>query len=216
MRTSFAAGVLALFMTATSVFGGYMVTQTAAPGFPPLNGPYITFDEPNVPTGFVGDPFTFYQNSDDVIFTSGNGLLVVAPNVAATGGLGSGNQLEGGFQVNMTFTQPVDALTFQGWATGSANPPFGGWSVVVRDQNGNSVFQTLGNPGVPFGGAGNEWFNVRADGGDNFWGVTFFNGAFNSFSSYVDNVNFRVVPEPNALGLGLLASLAGLAFRRRR
>ncbi len=220
MRTSFAAGVLALAMTATSAFGGYVITQTAAPDSPPLSGPYITFDEPNVPTGDVGDPFTFYQASDDLVFGSFEGGIEpygIDAFPAETGG-GSGNQIMGFFRLRMTFTKPVDAVTFQGWASGSPSFPFGGINVFVGSNRTSDfdpfVAQYTGV--APFGGVGNEWFNVRADGGDTFDEIIFFNGAFNSFSQFIDNVNYRIVPEPHALGLGMLASLAGLAFRRRR
>ena len=50
---------------------------------------------------------------------------------------------------------------------------------------------------APFGGVGDEWFNVVATNGDAFDEVRFFNGAFSSFNSYVDNISLSARSEGN-------------------
>ena len=176
----------------------------------------ITFDEPGVPTGAPTDPFDHYLASDGVYFTSGSGFLVADDwdtLEGIDGGEGDGNQLAGGFSVRMVFDHDVSALNFQGWAQGNPAPPFGGINVLLF--NDGAQVGAYNGTFAPFGGAGDEWFNVVADGGDVFDEVRFFNPAFNSFAAYVDNISWDVaaVPAPGAFAL---LGMAGLAARRRR
>jgi hypothetical protein len=116
----------------------------------------------------------------------------------------------------MLFEQDLTALSFQGWADGSPSFPFGGINVfLINDGDEQNPVATYGGT-APFGGAGDEWFNIVADGGDVFDEVRFFNGAFNSRFSYVDNLTFNTVPEPQTFGLMGIAMLVLLAVRRSR
>jgi hypothetical protein len=211
MRFFALATAAAITLPAATALGSYTITQTLDPG-PVYAGHSVTFDEPGVPTGVPIDPFDFYQLSDGITFVSGNGFLVADDWDALDGidgGLGMGNQLNGGFSVNMLFDDPIKEISWQGWANGSPSPPLGGINVRVY-LNDVQVASYLGV--APFGGVGDEWFNVVADGGDTFDRVSFYNGAFSSFNSYVDNLSWNV-PAPGAFAL---LGVAGLFGRRRR
>ncbi|MHC5114302.1 MAG: dockerin type I domain-containing protein [Planctomycetota bacterium] len=173
-----------------TAFGGYTITQSPTPDNV-YSGHSITFDDAGVPVGVSEDPWTHYQASDGIWFTSGNGFMVADDWDALAGidaGQGDGNQLTGGFSVRMHFDAPIQELSWQGWADGSPAPPFGGINVFVFSEG----VQVAAYSGFsPFGGAGDEWFNVVADGEDTFDEIVFFNGAFSSFQSYVDNVTFN-------------------------
>jgi hypothetical protein len=213
MRLTIAGFATGIALIAGSAQGGYTITQTFDPG-PVYTGHEITFDDPGVPVGVVMDPWTFYQASDGISFTSGNGFLVADDWDALEGidgGEGDGNQLNGGFSVRMLFDTDVTELSWQGWANGSPAPPLGGINVFLFKDD----VQVAGYTGIaPFAGVGDEWFNVVADGGDTFDEVRFFNGAFSSFNSYVDNITYNTVPGPGVLALLGLAGLCGT--RRRR
>jgi hypothetical protein len=205
--------IAAIGLAGGTAFGGYTITQSSTPG-PVYTDHSVTFDEPGVPVGVVMDPFDYYLASDGVYFTSGNGFLMAEDWDALegiAGGTGEGNQLNGGFNINMYFDHDVTELSFRGWANGSPSFPFGG--IIVRLFNDG--VEVASYDGIaPFGGVGDEWFNAVADGGDAFDQVLFFNPAFNSFNSYVDNLTWNQVPAPGALALIGVAGLLG--GRRRR
>ena len=200
-------------MTTGAALGDYTVTQTNTSSAT-YTDHSINFDEAGVPVGVAMDPFDFYQASDGISFSSGSGFLVAEDWDALEGidgGDGDGNQLNGGFSVRMLFDEAISELSFQGWANGSPSPPFGGINVLLF-LDGAQVGGYTGT--AAFGGIGDEWFNVVATGGDTFDEVRFFNGAFSSFNSYVDNITFNDVPAPGAVALLGLAGLCG--SRRRR
>ncbi|MHC5026565.1 MAG: PEP-CTERM sorting domain-containing protein [Planctomycetota bacterium] len=197
----------------TPALADFVVTQSSDPA-PTYAGHSVTFDEDDVPIGVNMDPFDFYAASDGISFTSGSGFLV-AENWDAlegiAGGTGDGNSLNGGFSVRMLFDTPVNEISWQGWANGSPSPPLGGINVVLFSEG----VQVGAYSGVaPFAGPDNSWFNVVATGGDSFDEIRFFNGAFNSFNSYVDNISYNNVPAPGALAL--LGAAAFMGGRRRR
>lgn len=212
MRLNLLVTTLALALATSSAFGAYTITQgTSAPTY----GTTITFDEPGVPVGENIDPFTYYAD-DGITFSSGAGFVMVSDYDATefiAGGNGDGNQIGTGFSLVMLFEDGATEASWQGWAPGSPNPPFGGINVFLLN-DGEQVGDYSGSS--PFGGVGDEWFNVTTSDGDTFDEIRFFNGAFNSFNTYADNVSFNVVPEPSSLVLCGLASLVGLALRRRR
>ncbi len=201
-------------VASSSLFADFMITQSDTQTV--YDGASVNFEDPGVPIGESLDPFTFYQASDGISFRSGNGFLVAdtwddldgIDGGASPGGI----QLAGGFNVTMQFDQDVTELSWQGWASGSPSFPFGGINVFLFN-DGEEVASYFGEF-APFGGVGDEWFDVVATDGDSFDEVRFFNPAFNSFTSYVDNITFNAVPEPGAFGLLAIAGLA--ALRRRR
>jgi hypothetical protein len=199
-------------LMSSSLFADFMITQSDTETA--YTGNSVDFED--APTGVNMDPFDFYQASNGITFTSGNGFMV-ASNWDDTDGIDGGAspggiQLAGGFQVNMQFEQDVTELSWQGWADGQPAFPFGGINVFVFN-DGVEVAAYFGDF-APFGGVGDEWFNVVATGGDSFDEIRFFNPSFQSFSAYVDNISFNNVPEPGTFGL---LSIVGLVvFRRRR
>lgn len=198
---------------ATHAQAAITITQQATPT--PTYSNLITFDEPGVPVGVNADPFIHYQSSLGISFTSGNGGMSVNDFdtlLGIDGGQGDGNQLNGGFGITMWLDSAATSASWQGWADGSRNPPFGGIVVFVYN-NGVEVGNYSGVS--PYGGIGDEWFNVVATDGDQFDQIVFFNGAFNSFNSYVDNVSWNAVPAPGALALFGAAGLVGARRKRR-
>ena len=191
-----------------------VVTQTPESG-PVYTDHSIDFNEPGVPVGVPMDPFTFYQASDGISFGSGNGFTMVEDwdtLEGIAGGEGMGNQLAGGFSVRMMFDTPINEISWQGWADGNPAPPFGGINVILKRDGAELAFYS----GVAaFGGIGDEWFNVTSSGdSEAFDEIVFFNGAFSSFTSYVDTISWsNPVPAPGAMAL---LGIAGLIGRRRR
>lgn len=208
--TTFAAVTAAVVLTAGAHAA---ITITQGSSAPTYTDHDVNFDEAGAPTGAVGDPFTYYQGSDGISFGSGNGFLGVEDwdtLEGIDGGEGDGNQLAGGFSVRMLFDEDINEISWQGWANGSAAPPFGGINVFVFKDD----VQIASYTGIsPFGGVGDEWFNISGDEG--FDEIRFFNGAFNSFTTFVDNISWsNPIPAPGAIALFGLAGLAGT--RRRR
>ncbi|MCP3903224.1 MAG: hypothetical protein GY715_06260 [Planctomycetes bacterium] len=212
MKVTIVAAAAAITLTAGHAWGAYTISQgdTAFTEY----GQTIDFDEAGVPTGVpLPDPWDFYLASDGVEIRSGNGSLIVDDwdtLGGIAGGTGDGAQIQGGFNVALLFDGDTTEASWQGWADGSG-PPFGGMNVSLYD-DGVQVATYTG--AVPFGTDVGSYFNVVADGGDKFDEIRFFNGAFNSFFTYMDNVSFTApVPAPGALAL---LGLAGLCGRRRR
>jgi len=198
--------------TSSAAFADYTITQSSTQT--QYAGHFITFDEPGVPTGATVDPLLFYQASDGIVFSSNSPPSLIVDDWDAldgiAGGNGTGNSIQGGFGIRLNFDTPIVELDFQGWAPGSPAPPFGGINVLLF-LGGDQVGSYSGIS--PFGTDVDSWFNIVATGGDTFDEVVFFNGAFNSFSSYMDNVSWNV-PAPGALALLGVAGLFGI--RRRR
>jgi hypothetical protein len=63
-----------------------------------------------------------------------------------------------------------------------------------------------------WGGIGDTWFDITADGGDVFDEVRILGWGF-SPTTYADNLSWDVVPGPGSLAL---LAVAGLVSRRRR
>ncbi|MHC5113849.1 MAG: hypothetical protein ACYTGP_05415 [Planctomycetota bacterium] len=189
------AAAAALTFTAGNAWGTFTITQGDAP-FPEY-AQTIDFDEPGVPAGVpLGSPWEFYTDSDGITFTSGNGFLAVDDwdtLAGIAGGTGDGAELAGGFSVRMVFDGDVTEASWQGWADGSPGFPFGGINVFLFDDG----VQVATYSGVAsFGTTIGSYFNVVADGGDKFDEIRFFNGAFNSFTTYVDNLSFSTPVGP--------------------
>lgn len=207
------AALLILAMCATTGYADYLFTQGSS---------QVAYSDHNIdfedaPTGVSMDPFDFYQASDGVTFASGSGFLVAEAwddLEGIDGGESPGGiQLNGGFGISILFDKDVAQASWQGWANGNPSPPLGGINVFLFNDGGQVAFYS----GIsPFGGVGDEWFSVEATDGDTFDEVRFFNGAFNSFNSYIDNVTFNdlaPIPEPAS---ALIVSLAGLCLLRRQ
>ncbi|MHC5113847.1 MAG: hypothetical protein ACYTGP_05405 [Planctomycetota bacterium] len=211
MKVSIVASAAAITLTAGSAFGAYNITQSDTSQA--TYGTFVDMDEPGMPQGVpLGAPYAHPNGS--ISFNSGNGYLEANDwdtMAGIAGGAGDGAQLAGGFSVWMLFDSDITEINFQAWADGSPSPPFGGMNIALFNDGAQVGFYS----GVAaFGTEIGSWFNVTADGGDAFDEVRAFNGAFNSFTTYVDNVSYNApLPAPGALAL---LGIAGLVGRRRR
>jgi len=172
----------------------------------------LDFDEPGGPAGinvpnnsWSGPPW----NIPD--FSSGDiAANFVGDNSGATGQ--GTNSYFGPFGVFIDFGQDLTEMSFQGWDNGGPSTPFGGGAAVVAFNDGVDI----GILGVTpaWGGVGDSWFDITTTGDTVFDRVAFLGFAMVSPQSVVDNLSWNVVPEPAALSLLAMGSLALL--RRRR
>jgi len=191
----------------TSAMGAITVTQGAAQN---AFGDYsITFDEPGVPTG-VALPTNFYQGSHGVTITPGQANTGGVDDWTTINGFPTGTGLAylGPNGVSFAFDYSVTGFDFQVLDPSGPGGPFGGGARIDLFDNGSNVGSLFFTPA--WGGAGDEWFHVIADGGDSFDTVQVQGFGFPP-TTYVDNATWT--PAPGSLAL---LGFAGMAMRRRR
>jgi uncharacterized protein (TIGR03382 family) len=211
-----AIAALSVLSVSTPAFAGYVVTQTlAAPT--QYTEKTANFDEA---FAFVGaqNPYTSYSSINGLTVEGLNGGCATGNWNALhnmNGGFGSlGNSIYGGLGISLKFNKDIDALSFQGWADGSSGFQ-AGMSVFIKNdgvQVGNAFFASS----VAFGSNANlekSWYNVTGTDGAYFDEIVFYNAAFNSFTTYADNLSWENIPAPGAMAL---LGLAGAVARRRR
>lgn len=189
--------------------GGYSMTQgTSAPTYSST----LNFDEVGGPTGvgLASDSWTSYGIAD---LTSGDSIQVVADATTTPGygWLGTGNSFTGNFGVFITFADDVDAMSIQVWDPSGPPSFFGGGLGIFVFSDGVDVSDFF-DIEPAWGGIGDEWFNIVADGGMTFDEVRILGYGFTP-TTYVDNLSWNTVPAPSSfalLGLGAVVS------RRRR
>ena len=191
----------------TSAMGAITITQ--GPAQQAFIDYEINFDEPGVPTG-VTLPTNFYQGSHGATIT---------PGQAGTGGVydwstylgfptGTGLSYLGPNGVTFVFDYAVTGLDLQMLDPAGPGGPFGGGARIDLFDNGSTVGSLFFGPA--WGGTGDEWLHVIADGGDSFDSFTV-QGFGNPPTTYIDNVTWT--PAPGSLAL---LGFAGMAMRRRR
>jgi hypothetical protein len=195
-------------LVSTSVFGGYLVEQ--GPSAPTYTDYALDFDEPGGPTGMV--PPDAWLGTHNLIIDSGVGG---GGEVAAFGDLlgwdlGDENSWKGPYGGFMTFQEDLTGMSLEVWDPSGPEEPWGGGMSVYLFNDGIEVAFNFFD--APWGGEGDTWLNLVADGGDVFdevrilgWGMI--------PETYMDNMSWDVVPSPG--GLAIMA-LAGLAARGRR
>ncbi len=197
----------AVFTGAPAIAGYTVVQGTSAPAY----AAGINFDEVGAPTG-VGlspDSWTAWGVTE---LLAGDGNQVVGDFSTAPGQswLGTGNSFYGNFGVFMKLDTDVDAMSLQAWDPSGPPSPFGGGMAVVIFDDGVEVASAFVEPA--WGGIGQEWFNITADGGMVFDEIRVLGFGFGP-TTYVDNITWNAVPAPASASL---LGLCALAARRRR
>ncbi|MCK6478008.1 MAG: hypothetical protein L6Q35_14385 [Phycisphaerales bacterium] len=184
------------------------VTQGASA---PTYATTLNFDEVGGPTGEVmGSEWSAIGLSSLI---GGAGVQVV--NQFNTGPgmfwLGEGNAFGAPWGAFMTFSNDLTAFSCQYWDTSGPATMMGGGAIVVALSNGVEV-GSLFITDPAWGGVGDTWVNIVADGGSTFDEIRLVGFGFFP-EAYADNMSWDAVPAP--AGAALLG-LGGLAMARRR
>ena len=203
-KTSMAIIGIAAAAIATPAMGAITITQGASA---PTYATGIDFDA-GEPVGPTAD--TYWQGTHGVVLASGEGG---GPNIDDWGttfgfGIGSGNSGFVNFGMFLTFDNAQNAMSFRYYDPSGAPSPFGGGSLISVWNDGAEV-ATYGFTAA-WGGVGDEWINIVADGGMEFDEVRALGFGFDS-TSMIDDLSWA--PAPGSLAL---LGLGGIAVRRRR
>jgi hypothetical protein len=196
-------------LVATPALGGYNVSlsDTATT----YSGYTLNFDEVGGPTGNVGADA--WLASHGMILDSGVGGGGNVDDWAALQGwpLGDGLSWVGPFGAFMTFDYDLTGFAAQHWDPSGTGGPFGGgFAVVIFDDGIEKGFHFFD---AAWGGIGDTWVDISADGGDVFDEVRIL--GFGSIpETYLDNMSWDQVPAPGSLAL--LTVAGAVASRRRR
>ncbi|MHC5007237.1 MAG: hypothetical protein ACYTGF_07770 [Planctomycetota bacterium] len=206
MQTTIAA--MTIVAASGPAWAGYAITQ--GPTAPTYTGKTLNFDEPGGPTGFVTTDA--WLASHGLTIDAGDGVPQVDDWATITGQpwLGNVNSFYGNFGVFMTFESDLSAMSLEVWDPSGPPGPFGGGLAVYMFDNGVEVASSFVTPA--WGGIGDTWFDITADGGDVFDEVRILGWGFTP-TTYADNMSWDVVPGPGSLAL---LAVAGLVSRRRR
>lgn len=205
-RTRFVAMALVAGMTCQA-FGSYTISQGSSA---PTYGTTLNFDEVGGPTGATA--LDAWQSSHGVTeMQAGDGAPFVADfTTGPEPWIGTGNAFFGNFGVFMKFDNNLTEMSLEVWDPAGPPGPFGGGMGVFLFDDGVEVGNYFGEPA--WGGLGDSWVNIVADGGMVFDEVRVLGYGFPN-TTYADNLSWNVVPEPTSL---LLIGLGGLALLRRR
>lgn len=204
--TAMAAAILTAAVGAPAL-GGYTTTQ--GPTAPTYTDWTLNFDEPGGPTGVVST--TAWLASHGLTIDAGDLVPQVDDfaTLTAQPWLGTDNSFYGNFGVFMTFENDLDALSLQVWDPSGPPSPFGGGLYVYLFKDNVQVAFSEHTPA--WGGVGDTWFDITADGGDSFDEVRILGFGFFP-TTYVDNLSWNQVPGPGGLAFMGLA----VVLRRRR
>ncbi|MCA9280700.1 MAG: hypothetical protein H6812_13590 [Phycisphaeraceae bacterium] len=193
---------------APTAMASYNTALTAAAA--PTYSTTLNFDEVGGPTGVVAPNSWAGIGLADM--QAGDSTPFVGDNDTPNGGwgLGTGNSFYGAFGVFMTFSTDLDALSLQVWDPSGAPSPIGGGAVAFTYNDGVEVSNFAFEPA--WGGLGDTWLNITADGGMVFDEVRILGFGFFP-TTVVDNLSWNAVPTPASAAL---MGVAGLASARRR
>jgi len=195
---------IAAAAVATPAMAAISITQGVSA---PTYATGINFDS-GEPTGGVAA--NYWQGTHGIVINAGVGG---GPNIddwttilgAPAGTANSGRVDFGAF---MTFDSPQTAISFRYWDPSGDPSPFGGGSIVAVKKDGAEI-ATLSMTAA-WGGVGDEWYSIIADGGMDFDEIVVLGYGFDS-TSIIDDISWT--PAPGSLAL---LGFAGVALRRRR
>ena len=168
----------------------------------------LNFDEVGGPVGTV--PADAWSSIGLASITNGDGSTVVGNNDQGWG-VNDGNSFYGIWGVFMNFSTDLNGFSAQIWDPSGPSTPFGGGAAVFAYDNGVEVFAEAFSPA--WGGLGDEWVNLVADGGSQFDEIRILGFGFFP-TTMMDNVSWSEVPAPGAATV--VACLGLGALRRRR
>lgn len=208
MKMATLIGLAAVAGSAHAALATYTITQSGSPA--PTYATTLTFDEVGGPTGTV--PTNSWSGIGLENIIAGDSGSFVGDNDTPNGGwgLGTGNSFWGPFGVFMNFNTDLDAMSLQVWDPSGAPSPFGGGAAIALLDDGVEVGSLFFEPA--WGGLGDSWFNITADGGMVFDEVRVLGFGFFP-TTVVDNLSWNAVPTPASAAL---LGMAGLASARRR
>jgi hypothetical protein len=166
----------------------------------------LNFDELGGPTGVVAT--NSWAALGLAVMDAGDGTPIV--DDFAQPWIGTDNAFFGNFGVFMTFDTGMSNLSGQFWDPSGAPSPFGGGLLVSVWNDGAEVANSIVTPS--WGGVGDEWIDISADGGMEFDEVRVLGFGFDP-TTYADNLSWSV---PSPSGVALLAFGGAVGFRRRR
>ncbi len=178
---------------------------TSAPAHPTT----LNFDEPGTPTGTV--PTNTWSSIGLSELQAGDSNPVVG-NHDQGWGINDGNSFYGNFGVFMTFDSDLDAFSAQVWDPSGPPGPFGGGVGVFVFDDGVEVGSHFYEPA--WGGIGNDWISIAADGGSSFDEVRILGYGFFP-TTYMDNASWNAVPAPGTITAIAAIGLGGVMRRRR-
>ena len=198
-------GTLAL--VAGSAMGSIAITQGASGT---TYSTTLDFDEVGGPTGpgIANNAWAGVGISD---MAAGDGNNFVGDNAALFGPwIGTGNSFFGNFGIFMTFDS--DLTNFSGQVWDPSGPPslFGGGLGVFVFNDGVQVADLILEPS--WGGVGDEWIDISADGGMVFDEIRLVGFGFDP-TTFADNLSWNAVPAPSSMAL---LGLSGFVASRRR
>jgi hypothetical protein len=208
MKVQTTIAAMAIAAASGPAWAGYTVTQ--GPTAPTYTSQTLNFDEPGGPVGIVTPDA--WLATHGLTIQAGDGTPWVDDWATITGQpwLGDNNSFFGNFGVFMTFESDLDGLAIEVWDPSGPPSPFGGGLYVYIFNDGVQVAVTEHTPA--WGGIGDTWYDITADGGDVFDEVRILGFGFTP-TTYADNLSWNIVPAPGSLAL---LAVAGLAARRRR
>ncbi|MBO6512642.1 MAG: hypothetical protein JJ974_01585 [Phycisphaerales bacterium] len=201
--------------TATAILGTLAFTVGSALGTVTVSqgssgttyGTTLNFDEVSGPTG-PGIANNAWAGIGLADMSSGDGNNVVDDFVEPW--IGTDNAFFGNFGVFMTFDSDLTNFSAQVWDPSGPPGPIGGGVGIFVFNDGAEVANSFIT--ASWGGVGDEWIDVSADGGMVFDEIRIVGFGF-SPTTYVDNLSWNAVPAPSGLAaLGMI----GLATTRRR
>lgn len=172
-------------------------------------GTTLNFDEPGGPTGggIAGNSWAGIGVTELIAGVGPGGVGDVS---AFNPWINSGNAFEGAFGVFMTFDSDLTNFNGQFWDPSGPPSPFGGGMGIFVFNDGVEVANNFVEPA--WGGLGDTWIDITADGGMVFDEIRVLGFGFGPIT-YMDNASWNAVPTPGALAL---LGFAGVATSRRR
>jgi len=198
-------GTLALI--GGSALGSIAVTQGASGT---TYSTTLDFDEVGGPTG-PGIANNAWAGIGLADMAAGDGNNFVGDNAGLFGPwIGTGNSFFGNFGIFMTFDTDLTNFSGQFWDPSGPPGPIGGGLGVFVFNDGSEIANAFVTPS--WGGVGDEWIDISADGGMVFDEIRVLGFGFDP-TTFADNLSWNAVPAPSSMAL---LGLSGFVASRRR
>lgn len=171
----------------------------------------LNFDEMGGPTG-PGIATDAWASLGLASIAAGDGNNFVGDNASLFGPwIGTGNSFFGNFGIFMNFDTDLTNFSAQVWDPSGPPSLFGGGLGIFAFNDGTEVANVIVEPS--WGGVGDEWIDISADGGMVFDEIRLLGFGFDP-TTFADNMSWNAVPAPSGAAIFGLTGL--VAARRRR